>query len=166
MPVGNEVSAFDAIRFAIKAELDFMELYTELESRAKNKDLKEKAKYLKSEEEKHKKLFENLFARQFPEQELVIPDKLLIPAFQRIASATSVTELFELAMEGEQKVAEFYADLANRSPDKTSRTILTYLQNMEISHYYFLKADHELLEAMPDYAEIEELLKADWNLAL
>ena len=166
MSKGKEVSAFDAVRFAIKAELDFIELYTKLESMAKNKDLKEKAKYLKSEEEKHNKLFQNLFARQFPGQALVIPHEPLVPAFQRLSSAISVTELFELAMEGEQKSAEFYGDLASRSQEKSTKSILTYLQNMEISHYYFLKADHELLEAMPDYAEIEELLKADWNLAL
>lgn len=166
MSIGKEVSAFDAIRFAIRAELDSIELYTKLESMAKNKDLKDKAKYLKSEEEKHRGLFENLFARQFPKQKLVVPDEPLVPAFKRIATALSVTELFELAMEGEQKSAEFYSDLANRARDKTSRIMLTYLQNIETSHYYLLKADHELLEAMPDYSEIEELLKADWNLSL
>jgi len=166
MSIGNKASAFDAIRFAIKAELDFIELYTKLESRAKNKDVKDKIKYLKSEEQKHQKLFVNLFAKQFPGQELIIPDESFVPILRSLATASSVTELLELAMEGEQKAAEFYADLANRSKDKTARTILTYLNNMENSHYYLLKADHELLEAMPDYSEIEELLQADWNLAL
>ena len=74
-------------------------------------------------------------------------------------------ELFQVAMESEQMAKNFYSLLADYVKDEKAKALLNYLSNVEQNHYNILKADYELLLEIPDYFEVDELIKEDWNIA-
>jgi rubrerythrin len=122
-----------------------------------NRDLRERLRFLVKEEEKHRQILEQAYARQFPDVELALPAHSLVPTVESaIEEEVSVPELFQIAMKAEQLSAEFYQDLADRSKEETSRTTLTYLSRMEVGHYNLLKTEFELIQRFPSYYQVDE----------
>ena len=166
MSINRDISPADAIATAIKAEIEMMKLYKKLENQTKNSRLKAQFQYLGKEEEKHREVFENLFHREFPDKELVLPDKSMVPSIEKALNEDiAPKELFQVAMESEQMAKNFYSLLANYVKDEKAKALLNYLSNVEQNHYNILKADYELLLEIPDYFEVDELIKEDWNIA-
>lgn len=166
MHISPDMSPMEAISTAIRAEIDMRNLYKKFEEKTKNSRLKAQFNYLAKEEEKHRELFQDVFSREFPGEELQLPAQSMVPSIERALNEEMLPkELFQVAMESEQMAKNFYSVLTKYVKDEKAKALLTYLSNVEQNHYNILKADYELLLAIPDYFEVDELIKDDWNLA-
>jgi rubrerythrin len=152
-----QLTPLEALGIAIKAEIEAAETYERLANLVKNRALKEKAHFLQGEELKHRALLEEAYARQFPDVELVLPPRSLVPRVKaELESGVSVPELLALAMEAEQASERFYADLARRSQSESARAMFQHLSRMEKSHFHLLQVEHDLITRFPDYYNVEE----------
>jgi len=159
MSVSPELTSLEVLGVAIKSEIEAAHLYERMERRVKNVGLKERLSFLKSEEEKHRKIFEDLFEKKYPGVELKLPATSMVPTMDvALTKELSVKELLEVAMKAEQISEKFYADLAKKSKDVSGASMLTYLSSVEHGHYNLLKNEYEMVVEFPAYAETEEFL--------
>ena len=131
---------------AVKSELDSKKIYEKMAEKTSNFVLKDKLRFLAKEEEKHRKILENMFNKLYPDEDLKISEKSLVPKID-IESA-EIPELLEKAMESERIEEKFYRDLAEKSEYKN---ILLYLADVEKGHYAILEAEHNMIMQYPDY---------------
>ena len=160
-----QLTPLEALGIAIKAEIEAAETYGRLANLVKNRVLKEKAHFLQGEELKHRALLEEAYARQFPDVELVLPARSLVPhvdaapvlsEVEGVENEISVPGLLDLAMQAEQASESFYTDLARRSQSESARAMFQHLSRMESSHFHLLQVEHDLIARFPDYYNVEE----------
>jgi rubrerythrin len=148
---------FDVYPIAIRAEIDAADIYRGLHGLVKNEALKQKLDFLAREEERHKAILERLFKDHFPGRTLNVPAKSerakkAVP----VDEATSVLDLFKLAMAKEKEAEEYYRGAKAAAEDDQSRRILDYLGRTERSHYYMLRSEIDLLTRFPEYYNADE----------
>ena len=147
---------------AIKSEIEAANLYRYMAGQVANLDLQQRLGFLVQEEEKHRYILEGAHARQFPDVELALPARSLVPTIPAaIQAGAPVPELFGLAMEAERLSEEFYDKLASRAPEENSRTMLTYLSRMEHGHYELLRTVLEMIQRFPTYYQVKEFQLGD-----
>ena len=157
MVIDAGLTSLEIVGIAIKSEIEAAQVYDRLVQRVRNLALKDKLLFLKSEEEKHRAILEDMYAKTFPEVKLLPPPRSLLPKVDvALSEKTPVPELLEIAMEWEKLSEEFYADFARRAEDARGRTVLQYLSKMESSHYHLLKTERDLISQFPDYYNVEE----------
>ena len=156
------LTALEVLGVAIKSEIEAAALYARMADQVGNASLVAKLNFLRQEEEKHRAILEDVYARQFPDVELQLPAKSLVPVVDATAlEGLTIPELFQLAMKAEQISADFYAQEADRSRDEIGRTVLRYLSNVEHSHYKMLETEFELASRFPDYYNVDEFHLGD-----
>ena len=159
MSVSSELTSLEVLGIAIRSEIEAARLYERMGEKIRNSDLKEKLSFLKSEEEKHRSIFEDLFRKQYPDVELKLPEKSSVPMMDiALSKEMSIQELFEVAMKAEKISEEFYSDLAKKSKDVSGASMLNYLSNIERGHYILLKNEYEMIVEYPAYAETDDFL--------
>jgi rubrerythrin len=157
MVIDPGLTSLEIMGLAIKSEVAAADVYDRLAQRVRNQGLREKLLFLKSEEEKHRAMLEEMYAKSFPEVELVLPPRSLLPKVDiALSESTPVPELLEIAMEWEKLSEEFYADFAKRAEDARGRVVLRHLSKVESSHYHLLKAERDFISQFPDYYKVEE----------
>lgn len=157
MTMATDLTPLEILGVAIKSEIEAANLYRYMATRVANRDLIERLHFLVQEEEKHRRILEEAYNRQFPEVELALPSRSLVPTIEAaLEEDTSVPELFRLAMEAERISADFYDELAGRVQEETSRSTLLYLSRMEEGHYNLLETEYELVQRFPSYYQVEE----------
>ncbi len=160
MSIADDLTPLEILGVAIKSEIAAANLYRHMGERVVNRDLRERLAFLVQEEEKHRRALEEAYARRFPEVELALPARSLVPTVEAaLEEETPVPELFQIAMEAERLSAEFYEELAGKAQEETSRTLLTYLSRMEQGHYNLLQTEYELIQRFPSYYQVK-----DWHL--
>lgn len=141
---------------AVRAEMDAAAIYNGLRGRVKNEVLLQKLQFLADEEMRHKAILERLFADKFPGETLRVPQADAGPAENvPVDEATSVMDLFKLAMKKEKQAEDYYKESKKSITDARSQKILDYLSRVERSHYFMLKSEIELLEKFPEYFDVE-----------
>ncbi len=159
-------TTLEILSIAIKAEIDAAKLYTKMKEMVKSADLKEKMDFLISQEEKHEKILREVYEKRFPDVELALPPKALVPAIDELlAKDASLKELFDAGMLAEKLAHEFYSDLANKTNDRNAKSTLMYMANMEQSHYAILEAEWKQIESL-DTEEAQRFLESDGLLFL
>jgi rubrerythrin len=161
MASNQGLTALEVLGVAIRAEIEAASLYAHMAHRVRNASLVTKLEFLAQEEKKHRSILEDVYARQFPEVELQVPAKSIVPTVDAEVEKLSVPELFQLAMKAEQLSADFYAREADRSVDQAGRTVLRYLSNVERGHYQMIETEYELLSRFPDYYNADEFHVGD-----
>ena len=157
MGIDPNLTSLEIMGIAIRSEVAAYDIYDRLAKRVRNRALKEKFLFLKGEEEKHKTILEEIYAKRFPEVELVLPPRSLLPKVDiALSESAPVPELLEIAMEWEKLSEEFYADFARRAEDAKGRAVLQHLSKMESSHYHLLKTERDFISQFPDYYDVEE----------
>lgn len=156
------LTALEVLGVAIKSEIEAAALYTRMADQVGNASLVAKLNFLRQEEEKHRAILEDLYARQFPDVELQLPSESLVPVVDATAlEGLTIPKLFQLAMKAEQISADFHAQEADRSRDEIGRAVLRYLSNVEHSHYKMLETEFELASRFPDYYNADEFHLGD-----
>ena len=146
---------------AIKAETDAHEAYSMLSGITKNAFLKDKLKFLASEEEKHKMFLETKFKKHLPNVELVLPEFSPVPLPEIDVSDESVpmSQILQQAMDAEMAAYEFYVEFAKFVHDKQDLVLtLGYFAKMEQGHYEMLKLEKASAEEFEEFDEYNPLM--------
>jgi rubrerythrin len=138
---------------AIKSEIDSNTVYTQLANQVKNGLLKDKLHFLAKEEEKHRIYVESLFKKQYPQKQIEIPDKTVVPLPEISITNESIplSKILKQAMKAEQAAQTFYQSLAKLYTDEQQiHNTLTYFADMEFGHYKILEIEKESMERFED----------------
>ncbi len=141
-----KLNALEVFGVAIRSEIDAARAYQKMTEIIESKDGKQKLRFLRNEEQKHRALLEEMYRKEYPDVKLELPDKGLAPKLVAAADKNSpITKLLELAMEAEQGTEKFYAEASEKSESQSGKRLLSYLSGMERGHYYLLKAEYDLM---------------------
>ena len=152
MNMERNLTTLEVLGIAIKSEIEAVKLYTRMKELTKSEDLAMKLDFLIAQEHKHKEILTEAYKKRFPEVELSLPKKSLVPTIgELLEKDAGLKELFQAAMEAEKKSEEFYGELAGKTRDSNSKSLLQYLASMEHSHFSILEAEYKQLEFSEDY---------------
>lgn len=151
-----DVSAYeleDLLLAAIKSEVESKSVYAALADMVKNAFLKDRMKFLASEEERHRIYIEGIFAKEFPGKEIVLPEKtpVPLPVVEIPDESVPLSVVFESAMEAEKASSEFYKGLAGRYDDPEITEMLSYFASMEMNHFKILEAEQDIIQRFEDF---------------
>jgi rubrerythrin len=151
----SHASLKELLGLAVRSEIDSNRFYVDLSLRFSNPLLKEKFRWLASEEKNHKETLEGLFDRLFHGDEIEVPNEPVEELFKRIEVTPSSTlvDVLNQAMESERKSEDFYARLAEEAEEEQTKKILVYLSKVEHSHLKMLEGELILALEFEDYAE-------------
>lgn len=156
------LSALEALGVAIKSEIEAVELYARMARSVRNSFLAAKLGFLRQEEEKHRALLEEFYARRFPDVELKLPTAPVMPPLDAASPpAITLPDLFQLAMQAERISADFYSREADRTADPAGRTMLRYLSKVEHSHFHLLETEYDLVSRFPSYYNADDFHLGD-----
>lgn len=141
----------DLLLAALKSEMDSQKVYSDLSEKVKNAFLKDKLKFLASEEVKHRNFVESMFKDKFPGKEIEMPDKTPVP-LPEIDTEGSMSEVLGSAMDAEMASYEFYNSLSKKfAKNPALERTLIYLAMMEMGHYKLLELEKDTIEKYEDY---------------
>ena len=162
----DDLTTLEVLSIAIKSEIDAVKLYTKMKDMVDAEDLKEKMAFLISQEEKHEQILKEVYEKKFPEVALALPTKSIVPMIDELLGReASLKELFDAGLAAEKMAEEFYTGLAQKSNDLNARQILTYMANMEKSHYAILEAEWNQIE-MRNSEDARDFLDSDGLLSM
>jgi len=142
----------DLFGIAIKAEIEAQEIYTEISNHTKNLVLKEKMRFMASEEKKHESILRGLFKQKFAGAEPVIPQQTVAPVpGWRPDEGGNVSEALKSAMQTELDAKAFYEAMAGRIEEPKMQSVLKYLAAMEQTHYHLLETEYNAAMEIEDY---------------
>lgn len=157
MAIATDLTPLEILGIAIRSEIEAANLYQYMAGQVVNRDLRERLDFLVREEIRHRRILEEVYARQFPEVPLALPAQSLVPTVQeKVQEGATIPDLFRLGMEAERLSEEFYGELAGRAQEENARTTLAYLSRMEHSHYELLRNELEMIQRFPTYYQVEE----------
>lgn len=146
-----------ALSMAIASEAEAEKVYGKLQKTVKNFILKDKLKFLSSEEKRHQKLLRELFRKVFPGREPSKKERSLAPRLSlALQENSAVPDLLELALDAEKTSEEFYDNLSQNVEERGVREILQYLASMEHGHYFLLKGEYDLCMRDESYYDRED----------
>lgn len=162
----DDLTTLEILSIAIKSEIDAVKLYTKMKEMVDADDLKEKMDFLISQEQKHEQILTEVYKKKFPEVDLALPPSSIVPMIDEVlAKEASLKELFDAGMTAEKMAEEFYSSLAQKSNDLSARQVLTYMANMEKSHYAILEAEWNQIE-MRNSEDAKLFLESDGLLSM
>jgi rubrerythrin len=150
----SKYSVEDILLSALKSEIEAKALYLKIAEQVKNAILKDRLQFIAAEEERHKVFIEGLYKKEFPNKEIVLPDKtpVPLPEVKMEDEDVRLTEVFEGVMEAEKSAADFYTSLADlMEKDAEVKNTLLYFASMELGHYRLFQLEREALEKYEDY---------------
>jgi len=152
----TDYSLKDIILSGLKSEIDSRDIYERIAEQVSNAMLKDRFKFLSSEEEKHREFFENLYKNRFNGEEPIIPDKTPVPlptiGFED--EEVHLSDILVQAMDAEMAAHEFYKSFAEIvKDDKGLKNTLLYFASMEMGHYRLLELEKKNAEELEDYEQ-------------
>lgn len=157
MEVFLEITRFsmeELILSALKSEVDSKNIYDYLSSKVKNFMLKDKLNFLSNEEEKHRLFFIELFKKNFPEKNINLPDKTIVPLPEIKIEKENIklSDILSQAMVAEKAAMEFYLEIAKLYYDKDKELykMIKYIAMMEDVHHSILYAEKNFVESFED----------------
>jgi rubrerythrin len=159
----SKYSEEDLLLSAIKSEVDSKEVYSTLADIVKNFFLKDRLKFLASEEEKHRTFLESLFMKKIPKKEIILPEKTPVPLPElKIADEDIlISDVLEKAMLAEMAAHDFYIKMADRfSDEKDIHKTLQYFASMEIGHFKLLEVEKQKALDFEQYDQVWPMMHA------
>ncbi|MFO7916316.1 MAG: ferritin family protein [Candidatus Krumholzibacteriales bacterium] len=157
----RDYTTLEIFSIAIKSEIEAEKLYQHMKGMTENTILQEKFDFLISQEKKHEQILKEAYEKMFPEVELKTPENSPVPLLDDILSDNpSLKKLFEVAMEAEKRAQSFYSDLARKTRNQSSSSLLNYMARMERSHLALLEVEYEQLETGAEI-ESDDFLRGD-----
>jgi rubrerythrin len=152
-----DLSKFDEhtiLLAALRSEIGSKEVYQQIADSVKNALLKDKLKFLASEEEKHRSIIEGVYREKFVDKELQVPEKtpVPLPEISIPGEMMPLSEVFSMAMSAEMAAYDFYNELAAlyENNPRLKKTI-EYVATMEMGHYKLLEIEKNNMERFEDF---------------
>ncbi len=136
----------DLILTAIMSEIESKNVYSKIANTVKNFMLKDRFRFLAGEEEKHRKFFEWMFKKNFPDKKIVLPEKtpVPLPEIKIDTENLPLSDIMESAMQAEWAAHNYYNRIAAKFDKKPEvKNMLLYIASMEMSHYRILEVERE-----------------------
>ncbi len=147
----NSFNLEDLLLAAIESEVLSKKVYSDLSNRFQNAFLKDKLKFLSSEEDKHRMFIQSVYKKTFGDKEIVLPEMSPVPLPQ-IKTDGPVSEVFFSAMQAEKAANEFYNALSEKFTDNPEiKKTLEYLATMEMGHYKLLEIEKKTIDRYEDF---------------
>jgi rubrerythrin len=141
----------DLLLAAIKSEIESKDVYQKLADHIQNAFLKDKLRFLATEEEKHRKVVESIFRKKVPGKTISLPEKSPVP-LPEIKTDGLVSEVFQSAMHAEKASHDFYTALSEKFiNDSALKRTMLYLAMMEMGHYKLLELEKDTIDRYEDY---------------
>ena len=151
MSSDREFTTLEIVSIAIKSEIEAAKLYKRMKEMTDDSTLKEKFDFLISQENKHERILTATYKKMFPDVELTTPPKSpFTPVEEVLSGDPSLKDLFEAAMEAERVAEGFYGELAKKTKNPNTKSLLLYLAKMEHSHLVLLEVEYEQIERGTD----------------
>jgi len=148
----QDLTTLEVLSVAIKSEVEAVKLYMRMKELAKSSDLAGKLDFLISQEQRHQAILTEAYMKKFPEIDLKLPPKSLVPIIEEVlAREATLKDLFDAAMQAEKMSETFYRDLAGKTRDSNSKSLLEYLASMEQTHFSILETEYRQLEIGAEY---------------
>jgi rubrerythrin len=143
----------DLLLAAIKSEVESRTVYEKLADIVENAYLKDRLTFLAGEEKRHRLFIEGIFEKEFPGEEIVLPEKtpVPLPVMKMPGENTLMSEVVESAMEAEKASNEFYKGLVESFDDQEIKKTLLYFAAMEMNHYRILEAEQENMKRFENF---------------
>ena len=142
-------SVEDLILTARKSESEAQQAYSGLAAGIKNFALRERLNFLAGEEDKHGRFFEQLYHKQYPQKEMILPrgdSPVPLPRISIDTENMPLSEILEGAMKAETAAREFYLGLVDRFDGQPEiQRMLHYIASMELGHYKILEIEDNKL---------------------
>ena len=146
------------LEMALRSEIDSRDIYKNYAEQTKNALLKEKFEFLAKEEEKHRTMIENLLKIKYPNEPINIPDSTEVPLPRiNVKENDPISKLLSQAMDAEIAASKFYEQISLKFDDEKSY-LMKYLSSVEMSHYYLLQAEREIILRFEDYDQYFEMM--------
>lgn len=151
MSSNQDYTTLEVLSIGIKSEIEAVKLYMRMKEITKNSDLTEKFDFLITQEKKHQQILTDAYNKKFPDVPMKLPPTSLVPTISEILEReANLKELFRTAMTAEKMSEKFYNDLAGKTRDANSKSLLNYLASMEHSHFAILEAEYNQLQMGED----------------
>ncbi len=146
------------LEMALRSEIDSRDIYKKSADSTKNALLKEKFEFLSGEEEKHRKMIENIIRMKYPDENINVPESTEVPLPRvTVTEKDPISKLLSQAMDAEMAASKFYENLSTKFDDEKSY-LMRYLSSVEMSHYYLLQAEREIILRFEDYDQYFEMM--------
>ncbi|MGC8691558.1 MAG: ferritin family protein [Thermoplasmata archaeon] len=146
------------LEMALRSEIDSRDIYKKSAYSTKNALLKEKFEFLSGEEEKHRKMIENIIRMKYPDEDINVPESTEVPLPRvTVTEKDPISKLLSQAMDAEMAASKFYENLSTKFDDEKSY-LMRYLSSVEMSHYYLLQAEREIILRFEDYDQYFEMM--------
>ncbi len=127
----------EVIQFAITKEIGSAYFYTQASEKAKYSDTRELLLEMAKEEERHRKMLENLTTKKVARARIkAIPD-LKISDFQtemEFKPDMSYADIIQMSIKGEEQSFKLYNYLRESSKDEDFKKLFGLLANVEANH--------------------------------
>lgn len=122
----------------------------------KNAFLKERLRFLTTEENKHREYIERLYREKIGKKEIILPEKtgVPLPDIDIGNENDPISFVLESAMNAEKAAKEFYDALNERFDDARTRNMLKVLAKMEEGHYTILEQELENVRMFEEYDSV------------
>jgi rubrerythrin len=139
----TKYSIEDLVLTAIKSEVEANSAYSNVAKRVDNFFLKDKLRFLASEEEKHREFLESLYKNMFPGKDIRLPEEspVPLPAIVIPSERMQLSIVLESAMGAEKAAHDFYQSLADMMENEAAKKTLQYIASMERGHYKLLEIE-------------------------
>lgn len=136
----------DVIQFAIAREEGAIKSYGELSEKAKNPGLKELLLELQAEEKKHKQMLEDMTPERIATLKLKQVMDLKISDYmveENLDDGMNFQDLLIYAAQKEQRAADLYSELAERSDDPALKKMFLFMAEQEKGHKLKLEKEYD-----------------------
>ena len=150
MTVNNKNKLANALKLAIKGELEGFKFYHLLVERATNDEAKRRLEGLRDDEIRHKEVLYDLYDQLVGGRPEQLPEKginALAKVFARgkLDPNRTEVEIINLAIEAELAAMKFYQTAQKEFADPQLLALFDQLADEEHSHYEILQAEKEAL---------------------
>ena len=139
---------------ALRSEIDSKAVYQQVADRVKNALLKDKLRFISTEEENHRSVIEGVYRERFPNREIAIPENspVPLPEIRITDEMMPLSEVFSMAMNAETAAYEFYQQLAGLYKDQPRlNKMIAYVASMELGHYRLLEIEKDNMKRFEDF---------------
>lgn len=150
MTVNNKNKLAEALKVAIKGEMDGFKFYHLLAERAANDEARRRLEGLRDDEIRHQEVLYDLYDQliggrpeQLPEKEINALAKVFSKG--KLDSRRTELEIINLAIEAELTSMKFYQTAQKEFADPQLLALFDQLADEEHSHYQILQAEKEAL---------------------
>ena len=145
----------EILAIAIRAEISAQNIYRTMAERVQNEVVKEKLQHLYEQEKKHEEILTEKYKEATEGKEPVLAEKGRSEVEDLLEGNYTHEAALKLAIEAEEKAANFYLEAARLARDANGRFMFEYLANFERGHKEILEDELRALENNPHWFDVE-----------